>query len=451
MRFLFVLFALAALSACGVPETLDAETALPPMKTFESAAQPSPAGSNTQIARDFLDLTFTSELGRKLPVFTRFEGPVTVRVLGKATPVFMHDLDRLLSRLRTEAEIDIHRIPGKGAASIIVQLVRRSQIKSIEPSAACLVRPNVEDWDDFSKKRHAPETFLSSLKIRKQMAVFLPIDASPQDQRDCLHEEISQALGPVNDLYRLSQSVFNDDNFHSVLTGFDMLILRTYYDSALQNGISRNAVAARLPAILSRINPQGGHGGIAPPAPRMTAWQAAFKKATQPRHLSNHGVSDAQRAIDLARPAGRLSLHLALSHFLHGELTLKERPDISLNAYLAAGRIYANRADTAIQEARVALQLATYQLSVGQTETAVALVNRNLNIAKQSENAVLLSRMLLVKAEALEIMGLSDQAADIYSEALAWGLYGFGSESEVLKQARQIRAISPRIAERTAG
>jgi len=34
---------------------------------------------------------------------------------------------------------------------------------------------------------------------------------SPQEVRDCLHEELAQALGPLNDLYRLPDSVFNDD------------------------------------------------------------------------------------------------------------------------------------------------------------------------------------------------------------------------------------------------
>jgi hypothetical protein len=65
------------------------------------------------------------------------------------------------------------------------------------------------------------------------VAVFIPSDVSPQEVRDCLHEEVAQALGPLNDLYRLPDSVFNDDNFHAVLTGFDMLILRTYYDAEL--------------------------------------------------------------------------------------------------------------------------------------------------------------------------------------------------------------------------
>ena len=40
--------------------------------------------------------------------------------------------------------------------------------------------------------------------------------------RDCLNEEITQALGPANDLYRLPDSIWNDDNFHGMATPFDM-------------------------------------------------------------------------------------------------------------------------------------------------------------------------------------------------------------------------------------
>ncbi len=78
------------------------------------------------------------------------------------------------------------------------------------------------------------------------MAIFLPGDVSPQETRDCLHEEMAQALGPLNDLYRLGDSVFNDDNFHTVLTGFDMLVLRTYYAPDLRSGMT--ARAGRGPA-----------------------------------------------------------------------------------------------------------------------------------------------------------------------------------------------------------
>ena len=89
------------------------------------------------------------------------------------------------------------------------------------------------------------------------VSLFIPSDASPQEIRDCLHEEFAQGLGPLNDLYRLPNSVFNDDNIHTILTDFDMMVLRATYAPELRSGMTRAEVAARLPAILRRINPAG--------------------------------------------------------------------------------------------------------------------------------------------------------------------------------------------------
>ena len=38
--------------------------------------------SNRQLADDFIDLTMELETGTSLPVFTRFEGPISVRLQG---------------------------------------------------------------------------------------------------------------------------------------------------------------------------------------------------------------------------------------------------------------------------------------------------------------------------------------------------------------------------------
>ncbi|NNL19333.1 MAG: DUF2927 domain-containing protein, partial [Boseongicola sp.] len=209
------------LTACGTPQTARLATGaltLPPMNTFTRAAPGRTPQSNATLARDFLNLTFTLENGQTLPVFTRFEGPIAVRVLGRAPQSLTRDLDSLLDRLRREARIDIQRVTENTDAQITVQPVTRAQIQRVAPSAACFVRPNVSNWQEYRARRNDPETFWNRLTERRKMAIFLPLDVSPQEIRDCLHEEIAQSLGPVNDLYRLTQSVFNDDNFHTVLT-----------------------------------------------------------------------------------------------------------------------------------------------------------------------------------------------------------------------------------------
>ncbi|MCB1328050.1 MAG: DUF2927 domain-containing protein, partial [Maritimibacter sp.] len=198
------------------------------MKAFASSRTDGPSRPNSEIAGDFLDLAFQLESGRTLPVLSRFEGPVTLALRGDAPGSMQADLDRLIGRLRSEAGIDIRVGTDGRPASINVEVIRKSELQRVVPNAACFVAPNVSSWAEYKRARYAERTDWTRLTTRTQMAVFLPGDVSPQEIRDCLHEEIAQALGPVNDLYRLPDSVFNDDNFHTVLTGFDMLILRAF-------------------------------------------------------------------------------------------------------------------------------------------------------------------------------------------------------------------------------
>jgi len=230
-----------------------ADSTLPPMKAFSTSQPRIPAVSNANIATDFLSLHFELESGRALPTFTRFETPVSVRVTGSPSPHLQADLRKLLTRLRSEAGIDIQQV-SSGNANITIEAVSRAEIRKALPEAACFVVPNVSSLAEFRRDRRKPKTNWSLLRERERLGIFVPSDASPQEVRDCLHEELAQALGPLNDLYRLPQSVFNDDNVHTVLTGFDMLILRAAYAPELQSGMTREQVAARLPAILDRLN-----------------------------------------------------------------------------------------------------------------------------------------------------------------------------------------------------
>lgn len=447
MRAFVTTLACLGLFACSGAETsrrAGPEIDLPPMKTFASVAPKPLYRANDQIARDFLDLAFTLENGEKLPRLTRFEGPITVRVSGKAPATLARDLDRLLVRLRTEAQIPIRRVAGDKPASITIEPVSRAQIQSVAPTAACFVRPNVSSWDEYRARRNDPSTFWNRLNTRRQMAVFLPVDVSPQETRDCLHEEISQALGPVNDMYRLTDSIFNDDNFNTVLTSFDMLILRAYYDDALRNGMNEAQVAERLPAILNRLNPSGAIGGIAGPRPVAAAWQSEIGIATTPRGSKSRRKAAAERAVTLAAAFGPSDPRLAFSYYIFGRLALSTAPDQALIAFLNAGRIYQARPDSAIQEAHVAMQVAAFQLSAGRAEVAINLVDQSLPAVKQAEHASLLALLLMVKAEALELLDRGPEARRIQEEALAWARYGFGSDDEILDRVAEILAISPR-------
>lgn len=447
------LLGLLTLAACAAPPS-DAPLAsravapgpatLPPMKTFPGGAGQRPLRPNAQIAADFLDLSFQLESGRVLPVLTRFEGPITVRVEGNAPPTLVPDLDRLLARLRSEAGIDISRITA-GTANITVATVPRAELQRLVPQAACFVSPRISSWAEFKATRRGAAADWTTLTTRNRMAVFIPSNVAPQEVRDCLHEELAQALGPLNDLYRLPDSVFNDDNFHAVLTGFDMLVLRATYAPELHSGMTKGEVAARLPALLARINPAGGAGGVAQGSPTPRAWVENVETALGPRTPSVRRRQAARDAVEIAGAQGWNDSRRAFSLYILGRLSIAAEPDLALASFRQSEAIYTAHPATRLQAAHVAMQLAAYALSSGDHRAVLAITDAQVPVALAAENAALLAQLLLMKAEALVLAGRAAEAALVRQEALGWARYGFGSDAEVRARAGEIAALVPSV------
>ncbi|MFC2969061.1 DUF2927 domain-containing protein [Acidimangrovimonas pyrenivorans] len=447
------LLALAGLAACApapvaveMPERAALSTApLPPMKRFGPVRVTPPQRSNIDIARDFLDLSFRMESGRPLPWMTRFDGPVTVAMTGPAPATAATDLDALLHRLRQEARIDIHRARAGQAANITVQFLPRRKMQALVPQAACFVAPRIRSWEEFRRARHGDTLDWATLTKRQTLAVFIPSDTSPQDVRDCLHEEIAQALGPLDDLYRLTDSIFDDDNFHTVLTGFDMLVLRAYYAPELGNGTTRIQAATRLPAILARLNPAGEH--VAPnadPGPTPRAWIDAIETALGPRTRASRRVEAARHAVDIARQRGWNDARMAFSWFALGRLSLASDPETAVTAFAEAARIYRRLPNTAVHLAHIDMQMAAFALNAGQPAHALELVDRDIPATRRAENAALLSTLLMIRAAALDALGRPAEARAARLDSLGWARYGFGADLKVRARLAEIAALAHR-------
>jgi hypothetical protein len=425
----------------AAPQTL---RVMPPMHQFGVPRPLAPTQSNAQIAQDFLELSFEMESGREITQLSRFEGPVTISVAPGAPASVSGDLDRLIARLRQEARIDIRRTAhGQTPASITIETLPRAQMQRVVPQAACFVVPRVASWAEFRRNRNQRMMDWTTLQSRERVAVFIPNDVAPQEIRDCLHEEVAQALGPLNDLYRLPDSVFNDDNFNAVLTGFDMLILRAYYDPALRSGMTRAQVAAALPAILDKINPSAPQTGIAtqPATPR--AWVEAIETALGPGRPEAARLAAAARAVEIARRAGLGDARLAFSYFALGRLSLSRNPEQSVAAFMAARNIYTAIAPGGIHAAHIDMQLAAFALSTGRHDEALRLTGAAMPAAMQAENAALLSTLLMIRAEALEAMGRVAQAQQVRLDSVSWGRYGFGATDELGARLTEIAALAP--------
>ncbi len=414
---------------------------LPPMKRF-GPYRPQPVTlSNTDIARDFLDLSFSLESGRPLPWMSRFNGPVTLTLRGPVPATAPRDLDALLARLRTEAHIPIHRTDG--AANITVEFLPRAQMQALAPQAACFVAPSVSSWAEFRRARGSAGAHWAALDQRRQLAVFIPSDTSPQEVRDCLNEEIAQALGPLDDLYRLTDSVFDDDNFQNVLTGFDMLMLRLYYAPELPSGTTRAEAAQRLPALLARINPRGQT--IAPrpaPAPTPRAWISAVEAALGAQSGEARRRAAAQRAVAIAQSEGWQDARMAFSLFVLGRIERVDDPEAALQALRAARALYARLPDTTVQRAHVDMQLAAYALAAEQPDRALKLIDSARPVAERAQNAALLATLLLMRSDALMMQGQRAAARAARLDSIGWARYGFGTERAILQRMKQIASLS---------
>lgn len=415
---------------------------LPPMKTFGAPRSTPPRISNRDLALDFIELSFQLESGRDLPVFTRFEEPITVTVTGAPPASLGPDLRRLIYRLQTEAGIDISYTTSANA-NVVIEAVSRADIRRALPKAACFVVPNITTIRDYRAMRRTQKTNWTRLKTREKLAIFLPNDASPQEVRDCLHEELAQAIGPLNDLYRLPDSVFNDDNVHTVLTGYDMLVLRAYYDPALRSGMTRGQVAERLPGILARLNPAGENlpGHFTTRTPR--EWSEAVQVALGPGASPNQRRDAVNRALNIAAAMGWQDHRAAFAHYAAGRLAQLSDPHAAQAHFQQADAYYARTRGTALHRAYVATQLAAHAISDGDGDRALRLLAPHVEIATEAENAALLATLLLLQAEALDLNGHYSEARAVRLDSLGWARYGFGPDWAVRAKLREITALNP--------
>lgn len=264
--------ALTLLASCG-PRTEPYRTApLPTAQGFRSAV---PAGhtvyDNASLADLFVRLTHRLENGDSRKWLQRFEKPVNVGMVGPGAGEYVPFLKDLLGEIRREARIDISA--GAAPHNLLIQFVPGEEFLP-KTSNQCMVVFGQPDWTTLIDDP-LPYSGLATTRIDRQetMSVIIPDTIEPYKVRECLLEEITQALGTANDLYGLASTIFNDDNAHSWPTRLDYLMLRVLYHPEMKSGLDPDQTRALALRLLDEMNPDGRG---APPLP--TIEQERFKQ-----------------------------------------------------------------------------------------------------------------------------------------------------------------------------
>lgn len=402
------------------------------------------ARSNRDLAADLVELTFELESGEPLDGLLRYETPVRVYLRSPELAAYRRDLEELLQRLRTEAGIDIAETRDPRKAQITIEAVSSNDIARAFPTAACFIVPGQTTWRDFLRGGPNSRIRWSDQETLTHSVIFLPLDTTPQDVRDCLNEEITQALGPANDLYRLPDSVWNDDNFHGAVTVFDMTILRALYQPEFHSGMTRAEAGQTALKVLNRENPKGRSVSSRKREPESRAWGSAIEVALSRGFPRNRRLDGAIIATEIATEMKPVDQRLGVSLLTLGRLSLREDPARAAEYFSQAYRQF--RSEFGVDDVRTAqagVHVAALALSAGQYDLAIELADRHVPGAIQGQNAILIAGLTSIKAEALLAKGDLAAAQRTRLDSLRWARYGFGDDNgDLAREQAQLAALT---------
>ena len=436
---------LVALGACAPavepPPPAGRPAAAEPLPTrpdFPRLGTAVPAGhtayANASLARLFAVLSHEMEWGAARPHLVRYEGPVRVALEGAGAGRYGPFLEAVLAGLRDEAGVPIAgaRAGGSGAdANLHVRFVEDGRFESALRTAACVTAYGDTGWDAFAADptgRGAQA--LAGARRVEAMTVFIPRSAPPYLVRNCLLEEIPQALGLANDLYGLGSSSFNDDGAHLWPTKLDNLMLRVLYAPEMATGLARRATEERAKAVLDRVNPAGR---TAPPLPRlrrralgkwpelMAAVFARGMSARETRRLAEQALV----VIESLAPGSAQHCHTLVTA---GRVFSRDEPAESLALLDEAGGVCeAAHGRSDIRQARIRLERACALSRLGRAEEAVALAEAVWPVLAAHGQDERLAALYTVEADALAAIAPGSARAEGVAElAVEWSAYAMG-------------------------
>ncbi len=433
-RCLAALLAVALAAGCEGP---GGDPAAPvaggPKPAFPVLGAALPAGhtayDNASLARVFASLAFDMEWGDRREGLVRYEAPVAVGLDGDWPAPQVAFLRDYLATMAHQAGIVIGL--ADGPANLHVRLVPGSRFERLLPTAYCVVAQGDVAWQDFAlKPSDFGGTALARARRIDQMTIFIPDHAPPYMVRNCLLEEIPQALGLANDLYGLGSSIFNDDAAHLWPTKLDYLMLRVLYDPALATGMSRRRAEAEAGAVLARVNP-AGNGAPSLPALQQRAlgdWPDLMRQVFSRDATPARQKQDARRALDLIETMAPQSAQHCHTLVTAGRVFSSEDPVRALALFDEARRVCdAAHGVSDIRHARIDLESSCALARLGRNAEVPVLAERVWPVLAAHGQDERLAALYTIEADALAGSESGSARAESTGRlARAWSAYALG-------------------------
>lgn len=408
-----------------------AQPAAPP--SFPRLGSALPAGhtryDNASLAKLFAVMTHEMEGRAQRPHLVRYEGPVSVGVEGPGAERFNEFLDRYLAQLRRNAGIAIAR--GPAPYNLHVRFIDGQRFEATVPAAVCVIAGGDLGWEDFAADPLRANAWAVAGDTRiDRMTIFIPDDAPPHLARNCLLEEIPQALGMSNDLYGLGMSSFNDDGAHLWPTKLDYLMLRVLYAPEMATGLDRRETESRALGVLNRINPAGLS---APPLPLLRRnaldhWSMLIGRVFSRESTRSERLDDIDKALVLVEAQAPMSTQHCHTLVTAGRVLSRDDPARALQLLDVARQVcdVAHGASD-IRHARIRLESACALSWLDRHDEVIATAEAVWPVLAAHAQDERLAKLYTLQSDALEaIEPGSARAASARELAAAWNAYAFG-------------------------
>lgn len=430
---------LAALAACAPAErasapeveaAADGPPAAPPDFPRLGAALPAghTAYDNESLARLLVVLAHETEWGAPRPHLVRYETPVSVALEGAVATAYVQFLDGFLAEVRAETGIEITR---GNPPNLFVRFIDGQRFDSVLRTAYCVTAQGDTSWDEFAADPSGRGAkALAGAREIGRMTVFMPDNAPPYLVRNCLLEEIPQALGLANDLYGLGSSIFNDDGAHLWPTKLDYLMLQVLYAPELVTGLGRRATQTRARAVLDRVNPEG----VGAPALARLNQRALGDWPELMTAVFSRGVSESQTremaakaltVVEAYAPGSAQHCHTLVTA---GRVLSRSHPERALQLFDQAGTVCdAAHGESDIRHARIALERACALARLGRAAEVVAIAEATWPVLAAHGQDERLAALYTIHADVLAAAEPdSPQAGSFARLAAEWNAYALG-------------------------
>ena len=227
--------------------------------------------SNSRLAENFERIALNREYRRENDVLieettptrlSRWEQPIRYRVIGEAaTGADRGEYRSFATKLAGLTGLDITEEDENPNLTILIlgPEERRVFISQLQENGLADRMPLVIEWaDDISYPCVGQVGYEDSdTGLITGAMIVIKGELEGVLRSSCIHEELTQTLGLMNDDPDVRPSIFNDDQEFALLTEHDEILLRILYDRRLRAGMEAEEARPLLPEIIEEIRPNG--------------------------------------------------------------------------------------------------------------------------------------------------------------------------------------------------